>query len=148
MTEQIILPSTPPSEPESPRYCSICDDITDAPICVKCLALAGPQSIMHQHDWESWEPPEETLTRRPRLVEVESQFQPALTPSSSKKSPSGALKRRLQSLRPSKRDEGVEGKSPILSALIIFLIIVILFYIGSIILGIDPLYLVMRLFTN
>jgi len=102
---------------------------------------------MHQHDWESWEPPEETLTRRPKLVEVESQFQPALA-SSDKKSTSNALKRRLKSLRSSKSEDDPEGKSLILSGFTIFFILLIIFYVGSMILGIDPLYLVMRFFPS
>ena len=147
MTEQILSPSTPLIEPASPRPCPVCGDFTDAPICARCLALAGPQSIMHQHDWESWEPPEETLTRRPKLVEVESQFQPALA-SSDKKSTSNALKRRLKSLRSSKSEDDPEGKSLILSGFTIFFILLIIFYVGSMILGIDPLYLVMRFFPS
>ena len=147
MTELNPSPSTPPTEPKAPYPCAYCDDFTNMTICARCQALAGPQSIMRQRRWTSWEPPEETLTLRPRLVEVESQFQlPAETPSPDRKYISDTERHGLKTLG-SKTEGNTTGTSLSLRILTTVLIILIIIYIGCLVLGIDPIYMVIRLFT-
>ena len=149
MNEPISAEYVPLADPEQPHLCLICEQVIATHICENCLKFAGPQSILHQRDWESWEPADGVMKPRPALADVESQFQvPAITPSPVKRPPSEALKRRLQSLKP----EGDQGESDTTSlpliALKVALVVCILFYIMSMILGIDPLYLIMRLINE
>ena len=149
MNEPISAESSPLAEPEQPRPCPICEQVIAAHICEGCLKLAGPQSILYQRAWAAWEPADSVVKPRPSLVEVESQFQvPAITPSPMKRSPSEALKRRLQSLK-SKDEQSEPGTTSIpLTILKVTLLALILFYIVSLILGVDPIYLMMRLINE
>lgn len=143
MTEETLMPSTPPATLEPPRPCSICGQLTDALICGSCLKFAGPQSIMYQRDWVSWSPDERTMKHHPQLMEIESQFQiPA--PTLSPRSPSDALKRRLNSLT-SMKVNGDEEEGQSLRVLILLILVLIFFYIVSTLLGVDPLHVFTRL---
>ena len=149
MNEPISAESRPLAGHEQPRLCPICEQVIAVHICEDCLKFAGPQSMLYQRDWESWEPVDGVMKTRPLLVDVESQFQvPAITPSPVKRSSSEALKQRLQSHKP-KDDQGepVTVSLP-LTVLKVALGAFIFFYVVSLILGIDPLYLLMRLINE
>ena len=47
---------TPP--PLTHSLCAICEEPSAMHICAECDALGGPQRLIRQRDWESWEPQE------------------------------------------------------------------------------------------
>ena len=50
---------------ESTSKCAVCGAETSSErVCASCNALAGPQSIIQNRSWETWQPPKSTQTNQ------------------------------------------------------------------------------------
>ena len=75
---------------ESTSTCTVCGAETSSErVCARCRALAGPQSIIQNRDWETWQPPRSVQTDHqttnqtfgvPSLSVTEESFTPQTTP--------------------------------------------------------------------